>query len=65
MFKTETLRWVFLLLAILTALRCLWSGAAPGRLLFGAVCAVAWYALSRRKVLSLDRQMLGIPPRRR
>jgi hypothetical protein len=64
MLKAETLRWVFLLLTVLDAIRCLWSGATPGRLLFGAACAVGWYVLSRRKVLSLDRQTLGIPPRR-
>jgi hypothetical protein len=65
MLKAETLRWVFLPLSILTALLCLWSGATPGRVLFGAVCAAGWFILSRRKVHSLDRQMLGIPPRRR
>lgn len=64
MLKSELLRWVFLLLAVLGAARCVFSAATPGRLVFSAVCAALWFWLSRRKVLSLDRQVLGIPPRR-
>ena len=57
-------RWIFLLAAVLGGLRCLLGTATPGRILFAAACAGLWFWMSRRKVLSLDRGTLGIPPRR-
>jgi hypothetical protein len=62
--KLSSLRWVFLLAAAAGGLRCLLGTATPGRIALAAVCAGLWFWLSRRKVLSLDRATLGIPPRR-
>ncbi|HEX4048892.1 MAG TPA: hypothetical protein VH309_13695 [Elusimicrobiota bacterium] len=59
-----SLRWVFLLAAAAGAARCVFSGAAPGRVAFAAACGLAWLRLSRLKVRSLDRETLGVPPRR-
>lgn len=62
--KAASLRWVFLPAAAASGASCLLGTATPGRLAFAAVCAALWFGLSRRKVLSLDRESLGIPPRR-
>ena len=58
-------RWVFLVGAVFGAARCALFKATPGRVAFAAACGLVWYWLSRRKVLSLDRGTLGIPPRGR
>ncbi len=59
-----SLRWVLLAAAVLGAARCAFFEATPPRLAFAAACALAWFWLSRRKVRSLDRGALGVPPRR-
>ncbi|MDE2141706.1 MAG: hypothetical protein KGJ84_04770 [Elusimicrobia bacterium] len=64
MSKLAALRWVFLLAAAAGGARCLLGAATAGRLAFAVACASLWFWLSRRKVLSLDRSVLGIPPRR-
>jgi hypothetical protein len=62
--KLHALRWPFLLAAAAGAARCALSGTTPGRLLPTIACALLWFWLSRRKVRSLDRAALGLPPRR-
>ena len=62
--KFLSLRWVFLLAALAGAARCAVSGTTAGRAAFAAGCALLWFWLSRLKVHSLDRQTLGVPPRR-
>ncbi|MFI5346653.1 MAG: hypothetical protein ACHQ51_09795 [Elusimicrobiota bacterium] len=62
--RFAALRWVFLPAAVAGGMRCLLGTATPGRIAFAAACAGLWFWLSRRKVHSLDRQVLGIPPRR-
>jgi hypothetical protein len=63
MIELASLRWVFLLAAAAGGVRCLLGTATPGRIAFVAACAGLWFWMSRRKVLSLDRQTLRIPPR--
>jgi hypothetical protein len=62
--KLLSLRWIFLLAAVLGAGRCVFFDATPARVGFALACALLWYWLSRRKVHSLDRETLGVPPRR-
>lgn len=62
--KLLSLRWAFLLAALAGAARCAFSGAAPARVVFAIACALVWLWLSRRKMRSLDRGTLGVPPRR-
>jgi hypothetical protein len=62
--KYLSLRWIFLLAAVAGALRCLYAGATPPRAGFACACALLWFWLSQRKVHSLDRESLGMPPRR-
>lgn len=50
------LRWALLPAAAATVLIMLFKGATPGRLALSSICALAWYGLSRRKALSLDRR---------
>ena len=58
------MRWVFLLSAVVGAARCAVAGTTPARLAFAAVCALLWFGLSRRKIHSIDRDVVGLPPRR-
>jgi hypothetical protein len=58
------LRWIFLLAALAGAARCVFFAATPARLAFAAACGLLWFWLSRLKVHSLDRGVLGVPPRR-
>ncbi len=51
----DRLRWYLLPAAAVTALVMMIKGATPGRLALAAICALAWYGLSRRKSYSLDR----------
>ncbi|MBI4060798.1 MAG: hypothetical protein HY403_05150 [Elusimicrobia bacterium] len=51
----DRLRWALLPAAAAALLAVLFRGATPGRLALCAVCALAWYGLSRRKTRSLDR----------
>jgi hypothetical protein len=53
--KLDYFRRFFLPVAIGSFLTSLLRGATPGRLGLFGVSALAWYGLSRRKVLSLDR----------
>lgn len=62
--KFLSLRWVFLLAAFAGAARCVFFGVTPARLAFAAVCGLLWFWLSRRKVHSIDREVLGLRPRR-
>lgn len=57
------LRWVFLLAAVAGAARCVFSAATAPRIGFAAACGLIWFWLSQRKVRSLDRGTLGLPPR--
>ena len=59
------LRWLFLLAAVAGAARCAFFVATPARAEFAAACGLAWFWMSRRKARSLDRESLGLPPRRR
>ena len=58
------LRWIFLLGAVAGAARCVFFDATAPEFGFAAVCGLLWFGLSRRKVHSLDRRTLGLPPRR-
>jgi hypothetical protein len=58
-----TLRWLFLALALASAGACALFGPTPARFAAGAACALVWVLLSRRKARSLDREVLGVPPR--
>lgn len=55
--KLERLRWLLLPVAAVAALAILFRGVTPGRVALCAVCALAWYGLSRRKARSLDRDV--------
>jgi hypothetical protein len=61
--KLLSLRWAFLLAAVAAAARCAFSGFTSARAAFALVCCALWLWLSRRKVRSLDRDTLGVPPR--
>ena len=58
-----TLRWLFLALALASAAASVLFGLTPARAAAGAACALLWVLLSRRKARSLDREVLGVPPR--
>jgi hypothetical protein len=62
--KVLSLRWIFLLAAVAAAARCVFFQASPAQFGFAAAFGLVWFALSRRKVHSLDREELGIKPRR-
>lgn len=56
---TETMRidgarWLLLPVTALSAAAAFYR-ATPGRVAAAALCGLAWYALSRRKIHSLDR----------
>jgi hypothetical protein len=51
----ERLRWTLLPVAAIALLVVVFKGATPARLALAAICALAWYGLSRRKAYSLDR----------
>ena len=53
--KLDHLRRILLPTAIVAFLVLLIRGTTPGRLLLFALCALAWYGLSRQKAYSLDR----------
>ena len=58
-----TLRWLFLALALASAGACLLLAATPLRVGLAVVSGLLWVFLSRRKARSLDRAVLGVPPR--
>ena len=60
--RLDLLRWPLLLLAAAFLLRGLLSGATPLNVTGATVCFVGWYALSRRKALSLDRREQPFTP---
>ena len=62
--KFLPLRWVFLLAAVAAAARCVFFNGTAAELGIAAACALLWFVMSRRKVHSLDRETLGLPPRR-
>jgi hypothetical protein len=62
--KRAGLRWLFLLAAVVGGVRCVLGTASLGCLALTLLCGGLWFVLSRRKVHSLDRETLGIPPRR-
>lgn len=64
MTRSAVVRWLFLLAAALGGIRCLLGTASLPCMAFTVFCFGLWFVLSRRKVLSLDRETLGIPPRR-
>jgi hypothetical protein len=53
------LRWLFLLISLFSAARCLW-GFTPGRAAAAAAFGGLWYLLSRWKMHALDRANLGL-----
>jgi hypothetical protein len=57
------LRWSLLAVSAAAALVCVVRGLTPWRAVVVVSTGSVWYALSRRKALSLDRERLGIPPR--
>lgn len=57
--KLDRLRWLLPPVAAIASLVILFRGATPGRLSLAAICALAWYGLSRRKARSLDRDRLN------
>jgi len=59
-----SLRWILLPTAVVFGGLCLLSAATPARAGAAVVSGLLWFWLSRRKVMSLDRGSLGIPPRR-
>ena len=61
--KFLSLRWIFLLAAVAGSARCAFFDATSARIGFAAVCGLLWFWMSRRKIRSLDREMLGMPPR--
>ena len=61
--KFLSLRWVFLLAALAGAVLCAFAGTTLPRAGATAACGLLWYLLSRRKMHSLDRETLGVPPR--
>jgi hypothetical protein len=64
MTRATSLRWIFFFAAGAGGAGCLLFGATPARVGVSAACGLLWLWLSRRKVESLDRETLGIPPRR-
>jgi hypothetical protein len=62
--NSSRLRWALFAGAVLGAARCFLTRATPGRLAFTAVCAGFWFVLSRRKVYSLDADVVGLRRRR-
>ena len=62
--SVSSLRWAFLVAAVAGAARCAFFEATGPRVAFAAACGVAWFWMSRRKVRSIDRETLGLPPRR-
>jgi hypothetical protein len=62
--RLNPLRWLLLVVSAAAALYCVFAGVTPGRAAVVVSTGTLWYALSRRKTRSLDRETLGIPPRR-
>jgi hypothetical protein len=53
--RIERIRWFLLPVAAAALFAMLWKGATPGRTALFLVCGPAWFALSRLKAYSLDR----------
>ena len=62
--RVSSLRWLCLLAAVAGGAWCALRGADAARVGVCAACGALWFWLSRRKVRSLDRDSLGLPPRR-
>ena len=54
--KIESLRWLLLPVAVVDLLALILSGPTTGRVAVFLAAGAGWYALSRRKVHSLDRE---------
>jgi hypothetical protein len=63
--SSPLLRLFLLIWSSVSALACVFLGTTPGRAASTVASGTLWFVLSRRKVLSLDRAFLGIPPRAR
>jgi hypothetical protein len=63
--RSPLLRALLLGWSAVSALACIFLGTTPARAASTALSGTAWFLLSRRKVLSLDRGELGIPERAR
>jgi|GEM_PF-1799211 len=63
--RSPLLRALLLGWSAVSALVCVFLGMTPARAASTVLSGTAWFLLSRRKVLSLDRGALGIPERRR
>lgn len=57
------LRWPLFITAVVLGLKLLVRYDHTS-LAVGLSCAACWYVLSRRKMWSLDRDRVGLPPRR-
>lgn len=53
--KLDLLRWSLLPVAVAALLLMLFKSATPGRVALFSAAAASWFALSRRKTYSLDR----------
>ncbi len=62
--RLSGLRWLLLPVAVVAGGLCVFSGLTLVRAAAAVVCGLGWYRLSRAKVRSLDREALGILPRR-
>jgi len=62
--KLSAARWLLLPAAAVAGALCVFGRPTPARASVAVVCGLGWYGLSRGKVRSLDRDVLGIPPRR-
>lgn len=54
--KLETLRWILLPFAAIALLTLIVRGPSKGRVAAFVAAGAGWYALSRRKAYSLDRE---------
>lgn len=61
--KLETARWLLLPVAALAALALFVRGVEPRSAALFSVCGLGWFALSRRKMHSLDRDPARKPGR--
>jgi len=59
------LRLTLLAWSALSALYCVFGGMTPFRAASTVASGTLWFVLSRRKVLSLDRERLGLAARAR
>jgi hypothetical protein len=63
--RAPLLRLILLVWSAGSALLCVFGGMTPRRAASTVLSGTLWFLLSRRKVLSLDRERLGLPARGR